>query len=148
MTFTDNWHLFKTYFYNLITASINLIAPTIYSIISFLNPIQTFCIVDLRLRNGSRVIEYISAFLLLLNFILIFKASLKLPRLVLDLVILALQLFLLIYISFLFTLTFDPFIYSFAALIIAGVTILSIVMNIIIYFKQNKKDSKITNISG
>ncbi|MCG3253606.1 MAG: hypothetical protein KAX09_07135 [Candidatus Heimdallarchaeota archaeon] len=125
--------------HSLVIVSLNLV-------IAILIPVTTFCIDDVRIRNASRIIEGITAGILLIYFVIVFFPKTKIVRLSIDFITILLQLFLLLYIGITVGSNCDIFLSAKMGLGVAGVTLTDRVIEIVIYFLMKKKNRKMITI--
>lgn len=125
--------------HSLVIVSLNLV-------IAILIPVTTFCIDDVRIRNASRIIEGITAGILLIYFVIVFFPKTKIVRLSIDFITILLQLFLLLYIGITVGSNCDIFLSAKMGLGVAGVTLTDRVIEIVIYFLMKKKNRKMITV--
>ncbi len=125
--------------HSLVIVSLNLV-------ITILIPVTTFCIDDVRIRNASRIIEGITAGILLIYFVIVFFPKTKIVRLSIDFITILLQLFLLLYIGITVGSNCDIFLSAKMGLGVAGVTLTDRVIEIVIYFLMKKKNRKMITV--
>ena len=120
---------------NLVTAGLN-------AVIAVLIPVTTYCIADVRIRNASRIVQGISAGILLTYFIIAFSPKTRLIRLSFDFTTMLMQFFLFIYIGIALSSNCGPFLSAKMGLSVAGVTLGTRLIEIIIYYLTIDKDDK------
>lgn len=125
--------------HSLVIVSLNLV-------IAILIPVTTFCIDDVRIRNASRIIEGITAGILLIYFVIVFFPKTEIVRLFIDFIAILMQLFLLLYIGITVGSNCDIFLSAKMGLGVAGVTLTDRVIEIVIYFLMRKKNRKMITI--
>ena len=121
--------------HSLVFVSLNLV-------IAILIPVTTFCIDDVRIRNTSRIIEGITAGILLIYFVIAFFPKTKIVRLSLDFITILIQLFLLLFIGITIGSNCILFLSAKMGLGVAAVTLADRVIEIVIYFLMIKKNRK------
>ncbi len=125
--------------HSLVIVSLNLV-------IAILIPVTTFCIDDVRIRNASRIIEGITAGILLIYFVIVFFPKTEIVRLLIDFIAILMQLFLLLYIGITVGSNCDIFLSAKMGLGVAGVTLTDRVIEIVIYFLMKKKNRKMITV--
>ncbi|NHJ86615.1 MAG: hypothetical protein FK734_14205 [Asgard group archaeon] len=108
-------------------------------VIAIYNPVLTYCISDLRIRNSSRIVEIVTASLLLIPFIFLFFSPLKFITALMDIAIGIIQLFIIVYIMILLLSNCGIHVSAKVALSGASITFLIIIISIIDYFVTKKK---------
>ncbi|MHA1211533.1 MAG: hypothetical protein ACTSSH_03640 [Candidatus Heimdallarchaeota archaeon] len=132
---TDTWYIIKRGLHCIVLLVINVLAA-IY------NPVTTFCINDVRTRNFSRIVEGITAGMILVYLVLLLLPKLELVNLILDCLLIVLQMVLVIYIVVLV----NPNIMIYCGfytsakvgISLAAITIFSRGIEIVNYFVMNK----------
>jgi len=124
----------------------SLIIVSLNFVIAMLISVKTFCIADVRVTNTSRIIEYITAGILLIYFVVAFFPKITIVRLSLDIITIFIQVFLLLYIGI--TINFHCGLFPSAKMGIgvAAVTLADRVIEIVIYFLKNKKNKKLVTV--
>ena len=125
--------------HSLVIVSLNLV-------IALLIPVTTFCIDDVNIRNTSRIIEGVTAGILLIYFVIAFFPKTKITRLLIDLIAILLQFFLLLYIGITIGSNCGLFLSAKMGLGVAAVTLADRVIEIVIYFLIIKKNRKMITI--
>ncbi len=125
--------------HSLVIVSLNLI-------IAILIPVTTFCIDDVKIRNASRIIEGITAGILLIYFVIAFFPKTKIVRLSIDFITILLQFFLLLYIGIIIGSNCSLFLSAKTGLGVAAVTLADRVIEIVIYFLMIKKNRKMKTV--
>ena len=125
--------------HSLVIVSLNLV-------IAVLIPVTTFCIDDVRIRNTSRIIEGVTAGILLIYFVIAFFPKTKIVRLSIDFITILMQLFLLLYIGITISSNCGLFLSAKMGLGVAAVTLADRVIEIVIYFLRNKKNRKMITV--
>lgn len=125
--------------HSLVIVSLNLV-------IAILIPVTTFCIDDVRIRNASRIIEGITAGILLIYFVIVFFPKTEIVRLLIDFIAILMQLFLLLYIGITVGSNCEIFLSAKMGLGVAGVTLTDRVIEIVIYFLMKKKNRKMITV--
>lgn len=125
--------------HSLVIVSLNLV-------IAILIPVTTFCIDDVGIRNASRLIEGITAGILLIYFVIAFFPKTKIVRLSLDFITILMQFFLLAYIGITVGSNCGLFLSAKMGLGVASVTLVDRVIEIVIYFLKIKKNRKMITV--
>jgi len=125
--------------HSLVIVSLNLV-------IAILIPVTTFCIDDVRIRNASRIIEGITAGILLIYFVIVFFPKTKIIRLSIDFITILMQLFLLVYIGITVGSNCGLFLSAKMGLGVAAVTLADRIIEIVIYFLMTKKNRKMITV--
>ena len=125
--------------HSLVIVSLNLV-------IAILIPVTTFCIDDVNIRNTSRIIEGVTAGILLIYFVIAFFPKTKIVRLSLDFITILLQFFLLLYIGITISSNCGLFLSAKMGLGVAAVTLADRVIEIVIYFLIIKKNRKMITV--
>ena len=125
--------------HSLVIVSLNLV-------IALLIPVTTFCIDDVNIRNTSRIIEGVTAGILLIYFVIAFFPKTKIVRLSLDFITILIQLFLLLFIGITIGSNCSLFLSAKMGLGVAAVTLADRVIEIVIYFLMIKKNRKMKTV--
>ncbi len=125
--------------HSLVIVSLNLV-------IALLIPVTTFCIYDVNIRNTSRIIEGVTAGILLIYFVIAFFPKTKIARLLIDFIAILLQFFLLLYIGITIGSNCGLFLSAKMGLGVAAVTLADRIIEIVIYFLIIKKNRKMKTV--
>jgi len=125
--------------HSLVIVSLNLV-------IAILIPVTTFCIDDVRIRNTSRIVEGVTAGILLIYFMIAFFPKTKIVRLSIDFITILMQFFLLAYIGIIIGSNCGLFLSAKMGLGVAAVTLADRVIEIVIYFLMTKRNMKILTV--
>jgi hypothetical protein len=124
----------------------SLVIVCLNLVIASLIPVTTFCIDDVRIRNASRIIEGVTAGILLIYFVFAFFPKTKIARLSIDFLTILMQFFLLLYIGIIIGSNCGLFLSAKIGLGVAAVTLADRVIEIVIYFLILKKNRKKTTV--
>ena len=130
---TDYWFGFKKNLNSIILLALN-------GLVAIFNPVTTFCIMDVRVRNFSRVVQIITVGLLLITIFLNFSSIPKLALLIFNSFILASQILVIIYIFVDDICSYLSYLSSKLAFTVALITLLDRFVEIVHFMIINKKD--------
>jgi hypothetical protein len=138
---SKNWFAFKRNINSMILIALN-------GLVAIFNPVTTFCIMDVKVRNFSRVVQIITVGLLLTTIILNFSSIPKLALLIFNSFILVSQILVIIYIFVDNSCYYLSYLSAKIAFTVALITLLDRIVEIVHFLIINKKDKyAIANIS-